>query len=75
MEYVHMKQKFEYKYQDAQIVVELHAENDEDTWANNRDLGSAIETVLRCASNWKTFKLHVTSNAYDGEELLYEQKE
>lgn len=48
-------QKTKYEYQDAPLSVMFSAENDEDEWANDADLRNAINAVIKCASNWKTF--------------------
>lgn len=57
-------QKTKYEYQDATITVKLAAENHEDEWANDGDLRAAINDVVRCASNWKTFNLEIKTNEY-----------
>ena len=57
-------QKTRYEYQDASITVKFDAENHEDEWANNNDLSRAIQDVIRCAANWKTFNLAIKSNGY-----------
>ena len=57
-------QRTSYQYQDSSIIVEFSAENNEDEWANDRDLRSAIDAVIKCAGSWKTFNLTIKTNEY-----------
>lgn len=57
-------QKMKHNYQDGHMTVEFEAEQREDEWANHADLRHAIDAVIKCADNWKTFKLHITTNGY-----------
>lgn len=59
-----MIQKTSYTYQDDSLVVDFFAENHEDEWSNDRDLRAAIDAVIKCASNWKSFSLTVKTNGF-----------
>lgn len=57
-------QKTKYEYQDASLSVMFSAENDENEWTNDADLRNAINAIIKCASNWKTFDLTIKTNQY-----------
>lgn len=55
-------QKTKYEYQDALLSIMFSAENNEYEFANDADLRNAINAVIECASNWKTFDLTIKTN-------------
>ena len=59
-----MIQKTKYTYQDCSITVDFEAENSEDEWSNDKDLRTAIDSVIKCAGCWKKFSLVIKTNEY-----------